>query len=131
MDDVEEDDLRENPADALFSGSPLSPFWFSWRLLCVFFGLAPFTKVDLFNVMEEVASGTMGGTVGDDHTVVGKSRTTCSLIPVFQDCLFSSQLSSMCIISFLVCMDSEIIMRKKNVSKHCHVWVSVGVKSKN
>ena len=72
MDGVEEDDLRENPADALFSRSPLSPFWFSWRLLCVFFHLAPFTKVDPFNVLKAVATCKVGGTVGDDRTIVGK-----------------------------------------------------------
>ena len=97
--------------------------------VCVF-RPCPLTKVDPFNVLKAVATGTVGGTVGDDHTIVVKSCTTCSSIPAFQDCLFSSQLSLMCIISFPVCMDPEIIMRKRNVSKHCHVWVSVGVKTK-
>lgn len=69
---VEEDDLRQNPADAFFSGSLLSPFWCSWRLLCVFFVLGPFTKVVPFNVLEAVASGTVAGTVGDDRTEVVK-----------------------------------------------------------
>ena len=82
---VEEDDLRKNPADALFSASPISPFWFSWRLLCVFFGLAPFTKVDPFNVLEAVATGTVGGTVGDDRTVIVKSSVICLLVSNFQN----------------------------------------------
>ena len=80
MDGVEEDDLRKNPVDALFSGFPLSPFWFSWRLLCMFFLLAHFMKVDPFNVLEAVTHGTVSGTVGDDRTMVGKSWTTCSFL---------------------------------------------------
>ena len=61
MDGVEEYDIRENLADALFSGSPLSPFWFSWRLRCMFFLLDLFTKVDPFNVLEAVATGAVDG----------------------------------------------------------------------
>ena len=74
---VEEDDLRQSPADAFFSGSLLFSFWCSWRLLCVFFDLGPFTKVVPFKVLEAVASGTVGGTVGDDRTEVLKASTTC------------------------------------------------------
>ena len=96
----------------------------------MFFGLVSITKVDPFKVLEEVAIGTVGGTVGDDRTMVVKPCTTCSSVSIFQNCLFSFQLSLMCIISFLVCMDPEIIMRNRNVSKYSHVSVSVGVKTK-
>ena len=90
MGGVEEDDLRKNLADALFSGSPLSSFWCSWRLLCVFFVVASFTKVDPFKVLEAVATGTVSGTVGDDRTRIVKPCTTCSSVSFFQNCLFSS-----------------------------------------
>ena len=40
-------------------------------------------KVDPFEVMEAVASGTVGGTVGDDRTKVVKSSATCSPVSIF------------------------------------------------
>ena len=42
-------------------------------------------KVVPFKVLEAVAVGTVGGTVGDDRTVVVKSSAICLLVSNFQN----------------------------------------------
>ena len=96
----------------------------------MFFVPGLFTKVVPFKVLEAVAFGTVGGTVGDDRTIVIKSCYDLSFNFLFLELIVFLESSSMCIISFLVCINPEITTRKRNISKHYSVWVSIGVETK-